>query len=243
MSNEALTWAFRQTEVKPGPRFVLVVLADMADERHSCFPSVATIASRTGYSERAVKSHLLALTELGLVQRVERWRENGSQRSNRFVLSVGASPGGVQNLHPGNICTPGGAESAPLEPLQVTPTERDSLRARAQEAFAELWAAWPRKEDKKLATERWHRLASQLPIERLRHVYGKALEHAAVYNQWPPDDQRFVPYFAHWLSRARYDDEGLPLPKSGSLTAVDAGRVALEELRRRKAAREAGGQA
>jgi DNA-binding transcriptional ArsR family regulator len=88
MSNEALTWAFNLEGVKAGPKFVLVSLADYADEEGSCFPSVPKISRRTGFSQSAVRVHLDILLKLDLIHEQRRTRPNGSRTSNRYYLHL-----------------------------------------------------------------------------------------------------------------------------------------------------------
>jgi DNA-binding Lrp family transcriptional regulator len=90
MSNEALNWAWRQT-LKTGPKFVLVALADYADERHSCFPSFKKIEERTGYDQRTIGRHVKSLEDAGLLQRQQRRYDDGRKAGFRFFLSVDAS--------------------------------------------------------------------------------------------------------------------------------------------------------
>jgi DNA-binding transcriptional ArsR family regulator len=89
MSNEALNWAWRQA-LKTGPKFVLVALADYADERHSCFPSFKKIEQRTGYDQRTIGRHVKALENAGLVKRQQRRYDDGRKAGFRFFLSVDA---------------------------------------------------------------------------------------------------------------------------------------------------------
>lgn len=91
MSNEALTWAFRQ-ELPMTEKFVLVSLADYADDEHSCYPSYAKTAKRVGCSRRTVMRAVEVLQQGGFLRVVPRGRANGSMSSNRFVLSVGTTP-------------------------------------------------------------------------------------------------------------------------------------------------------
>lgn len=104
MSNRALTWAFEQ-ELKSGPKFVLVALADWADEEGSCFPGVPTIAKRVGSVESAVRENLARLKRAGLIVEERRTRPNGSRTSNRYWLQMS----GVVNLAPES----GGGDLAP----------------------------------------------------------------------------------------------------------------------------------
>jgi len=87
MSNRAITWAYRQ-ELKAGPKFVLVTLADMADQEHSCYPGVGTLAELTGYGRTAVRTHIEALIDAGLVTTQRRHKGNGARTSDRYYLAV-----------------------------------------------------------------------------------------------------------------------------------------------------------
>lgn len=90
MSNKALTWAFDQ-DLPMAQKFTLVVLADYADEEHSCFPGQATIARKIGATERTVRNALASLEEAGLLYREHRYRANGSRTTDRYFLPVNAS--------------------------------------------------------------------------------------------------------------------------------------------------------
>lgn len=97
MSNEALTWAFSREGIKAGPKFVLVSLADYADEAGSCYPSVPKISRRTGYSQSAVRVHLDTLIANDLMHEERRHRSDGSRSSNRYILHLAPDSGGGSN--------------------------------------------------------------------------------------------------------------------------------------------------
>jgi len=95
MSAEALTWAFRQSghrhgdefhDIKPPMRFVLVTLADRANQEGVCWPGYKDLAYRTGYSERRVMQLINALVRSGLLEKIERTGQRGRQTSNLYVL-------------------------------------------------------------------------------------------------------------------------------------------------------------
>lgn len=87
MSNKALTWAFEQ-DIKSGPKFVLVALADYADERDSCYPSYKKLSAKTGFKERAIANHMVALEEAGLIRREELRYDDGRRSGFRFFLNL-----------------------------------------------------------------------------------------------------------------------------------------------------------
>lgn len=112
MSNEALTWAFNQ-KLKPSTdKFVLIALADYADENGSCFPSHQKTADRTGASVATVRRAVQRLEESGYITVERRHRGDGSQSSNRYVLNLkGAQTSPAQNEHPPVQNEQGGAQS------------------------------------------------------------------------------------------------------------------------------------
>jgi len=87
MSNEALTWAFAH-QIKSGPKFVLVALADYADEEHSCYPSIDKLRQKTGIAKKTISTHLNTLEKLGFFTRERRRYQDGNLGSYRFTLSV-----------------------------------------------------------------------------------------------------------------------------------------------------------
>lgn len=138
VSNRALTWAFEQ-DLKSGPKFVLVALADWADDEGSCFPGVVTIAKRVGSVESAVRENLSRLKRAGLVVEERRNRASGARTSNRYWLQMSGQvhltpESGGANLTPesdepnagirGDQEPESGGESEPLVTNpQITPSE------------------------------------------------------------------------------------------------------------------------
>jgi hypothetical protein len=90
VSNEALGWAFKQ-DLPTSAKFVLVVLADHADENASCFPSQKKIARMTGMGERSVRRWLEWLEEQNVVTRSSRYGENGRRTTDRYRLNLAAN--------------------------------------------------------------------------------------------------------------------------------------------------------
>lgn len=89
MSNKAITWAYAQSALKAGPKFTLVTLADMADQEHSCYPGIDTLADLTGYKATAIRAHVDALIDAGLIITERRHKRNGARTSDRYYLQLG----------------------------------------------------------------------------------------------------------------------------------------------------------
>lgn len=85
MSYKATTWAYQQP-VTGSKKFVLVVLADMADEAMSCRPGQQLLASTTGLSLKTIERALASLEELGLVTRTRLSNTSGGQPVYRYRL-------------------------------------------------------------------------------------------------------------------------------------------------------------
>jgi hypothetical protein len=98
-------------------KFILLAYADHADhDGHNIYPSIATIARKTGYSERSVQVITRKLQEMGTM----RLDGSGTHGTNKWTIVIAN----------GCICT--GAETAPVQkitgggaentPLGVQPT-------------------------------------------------------------------------------------------------------------------------
>lgn len=105
MSIEAMMWAKRQRAGGPGPKVVLLVLADYADESWTCWPSQARIADETELTERSVRRCTARLVEAGLVRVEKRWAA-ANQTLNRYVLLHAPEPGDNRMRQPGETKLP-----------------------------------------------------------------------------------------------------------------------------------------
>lgn len=85
---DRLGWAMDQTDLTPPQRFVLLILADTADEFGKCWPSRRLIQARTGYGLTAVKDALRSLAEQGVIKTVPSFTANGRQTSNSYFLCL-----------------------------------------------------------------------------------------------------------------------------------------------------------
>lgn len=67
---------------------VMFYLINRANAEGTCFPSVRTIASDCGVSERTIQRTMNILVEEGFVIKEERYRDNGGQSSNLYKLQI-----------------------------------------------------------------------------------------------------------------------------------------------------------
>jgi len=66
--------------------FLPIYLRDRAGKGSDCWPAVKTIASDLQLSRSTVKRALHDLVHAGLIEKESRYRENGSNTSNRLIL-------------------------------------------------------------------------------------------------------------------------------------------------------------
>lgn len=139
MSIRAMNWAW-SLKLRPSVKFVLMALADAADDDGYCWPSIPTLARKTCLDDRSVQRILNRLKAEDLVQMQQRFRSDGSPTSNRYRLSLNASgdnlppplpaqrPDVVASLPPPSdtgvtlTTTEHPIESKPLQPNDVTPS-------------------------------------------------------------------------------------------------------------------------
>ena len=86
MSVKAISWAL-DLELKPGPKLVLVVLADYADDNGYSFPSATTLARRASVSRSTLFRLLGELEDMGLLARERRRLGSGASTSNGYRLN------------------------------------------------------------------------------------------------------------------------------------------------------------
>ncbi len=67
-------------------RTVYMYLSDRAGRGSDCWPAIKTIAADLHLSRSTVKRALHDLVKAGLVEKQSRYRENGSNTSNRLIL-------------------------------------------------------------------------------------------------------------------------------------------------------------
>ena len=85
MSIEALGWAKRQKCNTPTTKLVLFIMANYADEQHSCYPSEKHLGKICGITDRSVRRCITWLKENNLITVTHR-----KGTSNRYFLRVDA---------------------------------------------------------------------------------------------------------------------------------------------------------
>lgn len=100
-----------------GQKLVLLALADIANHEGGCWPSIGTIGDMTSLSDSAVRVHLKALQDAGIVTVIKRIAEGGRQTSNFFQIDDEKLPPPLPKRWGSRINTPPPPESG-ASPLQ-----------------------------------------------------------------------------------------------------------------------------
>lgn len=67
-------------------KIIMFYLVNRSNKELTCFPAIPRIAKETGMSERTVQRALKELCGKGFVEKSSRYRENGGQSSNLYIL-------------------------------------------------------------------------------------------------------------------------------------------------------------
>lgn len=113
MSIELMNWVWKVTNTAGTERLVLLALADAANDRGYCWPSIQTLAIKAGVSRRYVIEILKSLEAKGLLKKTRRIDDFGDFTSNMYKLVV-------------NPITP------PSEPEFTTVVNQSSLPSEAE---------------------------------------------------------------------------------------------------------------
>jgi hypothetical protein len=68
MSIEAMSWVLKLDISRSSEKFIMVCMANYADERGVCFPSIATLARDTSQDRKTIIANLKRLSETGLLR-------------------------------------------------------------------------------------------------------------------------------------------------------------------------------
>lgn len=195
---------------KQAERFVLLALADYANDKGECWPSVVTVAKKTCLSERGVRLVLRAL-EAGGWLITDLGGGRGGANIYRIKGERGAPPRNVvppeRGAPPRNETTLKGERGAP-EPLGTTiKKDRDKSLS---DRFEEFWQIVPRKAAKEKARQSFAKATRSVPPETIITAMRRYAD------QRKGQDPQFTAHPASWLNAGRWTDEPEQIPTIGA---------------------------
>jgi hypothetical protein len=100
MSVKVMNWAWEQETPNATSKLVLIAIADHANDDGVCWPSMKSIAVKSGISTRQVSNHIGTLERLGYLTRIERRMHQGQYRGYTYQVNFQrkqASSGNVES--------------------------------------------------------------------------------------------------------------------------------------------------
>lgn len=191
MSFQAMAWAVKQ-KLPSREKFILIMLANYADENGICWPSNGRLCDDTGMSKNTLLAGLRGLAELGIVEIIKR-SEDGYTLPNKYRLQierVGSNfeRGVVRHLN-------GGGSNSEPKPIKE-PITKDSIVG-----FEKFWLACPRRVGKEAARKAYEKARKLVSDEEL--LTGIRRYAATRAGQ----DEQYTVHPATWLNQGRWADE------------------------------------
>ena len=176
-------------DIGPTERLVMITLANFADDKGECWPSISTMMKATGLSRNGLKKVLVRLENDGWLKKANRKKDTTRNLSNRYKINtkkvghpvtqgVGHSVtdggslsdlggGSPSDLGVGHSVTGGGSLSGRNNiPYilnqslnQSNRTNKPQINTFDETLFEKFWTAYPHKRDKKAAIKAWTKLS------------------------------------------------------------------------------------
>ena len=169
MSVQAMFWALKVKTNTPTQKLILLLLADRANDKGTCFPSMSTIAKDACVSRGCVIENVKKLSALGFIDVKNRTIKNAEtgtnrQTSNLYKLNLGShlKVQGVvieddRGSHRGlqGVVIEDDTINLPIEPTIETGTAMD------EKEFEQVWILYQRKGNKQTALRYWKKLSQK----------------------------------------------------------------------------------
>jgi DNA-binding transcriptional MocR family regulator len=202
--------AMKQQGLKPSTKIVLYWLADHHNgETGKCFPSINRLAELSEMSRRAVEGHLETLETLGLIKRINQFRETGGKSANSYILELTGTYENIsdaQNLR--MVCEKsahGDTQNLRMNNLGINnlgkETNNSSSNDEVDYYFDQLWSLYPRKVGKGQARKAFKAASKKADFYDL---LPKLMDYVQTLEG---KDKQFIPHLATWLNGERWEDE------------------------------------
>ena len=167
MSIEALNCAFKADIKKSSLKFILVAMADYANEEGEAYPSIQTLNNKTSLNRKTIIAGLMQLESLGYLKNTGKkvgrtnsisvWQITNSVEQSQKGDSLVSSPKNGTSSSP-KKGTPKQSQKRDIEPSVILTT---SVTTRTTVSFDDFYKIYPKKIKKKDSQAIWKKLTAE----------------------------------------------------------------------------------
>lgn len=196
MSIRLMTWVWQHSPYS-GERLLLhLALADFANDDGICFPSFGTLAKKARCSQGWVSQTMRQMVQDGLIEIVEKAGQ-GRGKVGRYRLLKGDTEC-AQSEEKGHTAEPNRANSDDVASYLLNRHES----SHSDDAFEQLWKAYPRKTAKGAARRSFERVMKRSDAPSIEQLLKAVEQYASQIKEI-----RFCAHLATWLNGERWLDE------------------------------------
>jgi hypothetical protein len=197
-------------------KFVLVAICNYANEEDQAWPSHAAIARLTGLSKRTIQTSIQKLEDWGIIRRVRRDRDNGSETSAMVSVNldiswvvkggIATAATGVWQEMPQGVAADSTLETKDKPQGKASKPKKD--QPYSEEFETEVWQPYPRKTgtSKKKAWDYWRMLTE----EKQQQVKAAIPAFAALMKREGRGEDK-IKWLAYFISERIYETVASPL--------------------------------
>lgn len=167
MSIEALNCAFKADIKKSSLKFILVAMADYANEEGEAYPSIQTLNNKTSLNRKTIIAGLMQLESLGYLKNTGKkvgrtnsisvWQITNPVEQSQKGDSLVSSPKNGTSSSP-KKGTPKQSQKRDIEPSVILTT---SVTTRTTVSFDDFYKIYPKKIKKKDSQAIWKKLTAE----------------------------------------------------------------------------------
>ena len=177
----------------PTSKFVLVILANYADQDNSCWPAHQHIADLVGIkNKKHIGKIIRELSKKGFLTINHRYKKDGGNTSNLYTLTL--ERGILQNTLP---------LEEPQGVIHRDPNTKEDTKSKNTETeFETFWKEYPRKYSKHLAKKAYQKITRDYERTKLLASVKKF----AIQINYSGTPAQFIPYATTWLEKRYFLD-------------------------------------
>jgi biotin operon repressor len=211
MSFQAMSWAVKQ-KLPTREKFILIMLANYADENNFCWPSNKKLCDDTSMSKNTLLAGIRALVKAGLIDIIKR-NQDGYTLPNKYKLH--SEPVGSNSEPVSTLDLNGGGSNSEPKPINK-PIKGTNIYITPKKEFDCFWQRYPRKIGKLAARAAFDKAIKLTDFDTIMNA---TVDFASSRKG---QDESYTPHPATWLNQGRWEDEPIKeaKPKERDLRGI-----------------------